>query len=142
MTLSEFHTYQEQTFDSYVKTVIANEAKNATKEIARRSEREVSISQLVESELAKIVSEDKYTLESMTFSVDGDTITVNDVLLGRAIAALPPLRREVILLSYFLDKKDQQIAALMHLDANVVSKRRYASLKRLKELLEALDYER
>lgn len=142
MTLSEFHTYQEQTFDSYVKTVIANEAKNAKKEIARRSEREVSISQLVESELAKIVSEDKYTLESMTFSVDGDTITVNDVLLGRAIAALPPLRREVILLSYFLDKKDQQIAALMHLDANVVSKRRYASLKRLKELLEALDYER
>ena len=41
MTLSEFHTYQEQTFDSYVKTVIANEAKNAKKEIARRSEREV-----------------------------------------------------------------------------------------------------
>ena len=122
--------------------IVANEAKNAKKEIARRSEREVSISQLVESELAKIVSEDKYTLESMTFSVDGDTITVNDVLLGRAIAALPPLRREVILLSYFLDKKDQQIAALMHLDANVVSKRRYASLKRLKELLEALDYER
>lgn len=142
MTLSEFHTYQEQTFDSYVKTVIANEAKNAKKEIARRSEHEVSISQLVESELAKIVSEDKYTLESMTFSVDGDTITVNDVLLGHAIAALPPLRREVILLSYFLDKKDQQIAALMHLDANVVSKRRYATLKRLKELLEALDYER
>lgn len=142
MTLSEFHTYQEQTFDSYIKTVIANEAKNVKKEIARRAEHEISISQLVENELAKIVSEDKYELEGMTFLVEGDTVTVNDVLLGRAIASLPPLRREVILLSYFLDKKDQQIAALMHLDANVVSKRRYASLKRLKELLEALDYER
>lgn len=142
MTLSEFHTYQEQTFDSYIKTVIANEAKNAKKEIARRTEHEISISQLVDSKLAKIVTEDKYELEGMTFSIEGDTVTVNDVLLGRAIAALPPLRREVILLSYFLDKKDQQIAALMHLDPNVISKRRYATLRRLKDLLEALDYER
>ena len=142
MTLSQFHTYKEQAFDSYISKVIKNEGKDAKKEIARRAQHEVALSQLLQSELAQIATSDKYEIDNMTFSVGNDTVTISDLLLGKALAALPPQRREVILLSYFMDKNDVQIGSLMHLETDTVNKRRHATLRRLKELLEALDYER
>lgn len=141
MTLEQFYTYQEQTFDSYTATVIRNESKNSKKEIARRAEREISLSQLMKDELAQIAAADDYDLESMTFFVAGDTVKIRNVLLGQAIASLPPQRREVILLSYFLNKNDPQIAALLNLGTDAVFFRRNSSLQRLKKILEDLKYE-
>lgn len=142
MTLEQFYTYQEQTFDSYVAVVIKNESKDAKKEISRRAKREISLSQLMKDELAQIAAVDKYDLESMTFPIDGDTVTIHNMLLGQAIASLPPQRREVILLSYFLNKNDPQIAAILNLGKDAVFFRRNSALQRLKEILEELNYER
>lgn len=61
-----------------------------------------------------------------------------DMLLGQAIASLPPMRREVILLSYFLGKNDPQIAKLLNLTPNTIRYRRQTTLQRLKEILEVL----
>lgn len=93
-------------------------------------------------ELAQIAAEDDYSLDSMTFKVGGNTVIVHDMLLGQAIASLPPQRREVILLSYFLDKKDPQIAALLHLGVDAVFFRRNSALERLRKILEGLNYGR
>lgn len=142
MTLEQFYTYQEQTFDSYTAKVIKNESKDAKKEIARRAKREIALSQLMKDELAQISAADEYNLESMTFFVDGDTVTICDMLLGQAIASLPPQRREVILLSYFLNKNDPQIAAKLNLGKDAVFFRRNSALQLLKEILEDLNYER
>lgn len=142
MTLEQFYTYQEQTFDSYVAAVIKNESKDAKKELARRADRVITMSQLMKDELAQIAAEDKYDLDGMTFNVDGDTVIVRDMLLGQAIASLPPQRREVILLSYFLGKNDPQIAALLHLGKDAVFFRRNSTLERLRKILEDLNYER
>ena len=141
MTLTEFHTYQEQTFDSYIATVIRNESKNAKKEIFRRGEHEIELSQLISNELAQISACDQYDLESMSFSVDGNTIIIHDMLLGQAIASLPPQQREIILLAYFLGKSDPQIASFQLLREDAIFKRRHATLRRLKKLLEDLTYE-
>lgn len=142
MTLEQFHTYQEETFDSFIAKLIRNEGKDARKEIARRAEHEISLSQLMEEELAEITSMDTYNLEEMTFTVRDDTVTVNDILLGQAIASLPPMRREVILLSYFMGKNDPQIGALLNLTPNAIRYRRQTTLETLKNILEALGHER
>lgn len=142
MTLEQFYTYQEQTFDSYVAIVIKNESKDAKKAIARRTEREISLSQLMQEELAQITVTDEYNLESMTFFVAGDTVTIRDMLLGQALASLTPQRREVILLSYFLHKNDPQIASILNLGIDAVFFRRKSTLQRLKDILEDLNYER
>lgn len=118
MTLEQFHTFQEQTFDSFITHLVTNEGKNARKEIAHRAEKEIAMSQLMDSELARIAVTDTYNFEEMTFSVNDETVIVKDVLLGQAIASLPPMRREVILLSYFLGKNDPQIAKLLKLTPN------------------------
>ena len=141
MTLEQFYTYQEQTFDSFMDKLIKNEGKDARKELARRAEHEVSISQLLEREVARISVTDAYDLDKMTFYVRDEMVVINDMLLGQAIAALPPKRREVILLSYFMGKNDPQIGELLKLTPNTIRYRRQTSLQRLKEILEALGHE-
>ena len=142
MKLEQFYTYQEQTFDSFMTKLIKNEGKDARKEIARRAEHEVAISQLMEEELAKIAGTDTYDFGKMTFFVMDNAITVNDLLLGQAIAALPPHRRDVILLSYFMGKNDPQIGKLLNLTPNTIRYRRQTSLERLKQILEILGHEK
>ena len=142
MTRAQFNAYQEQTFDSYIRKLIKNEGRNARRDIARRARREIALSQLMQSELTQVATRDCYNFESITFSVQGDTVTVNDVLLGRAIASLSPQRREVILLSYFMDRNDPQIAKLLHTETNTIRYRKRSTLRRLKEILEAMDYEK
>jgi len=56
MTLEEFYTYQEQTFDSFCKIVIRNESTDAFRELAYRREHEVEFSALSSSELAALHS--------------------------------------------------------------------------------------
>lgn len=138
MTLEQFHTYQEQTFDSFITHLVTNEGKNARKEIARRAKKEVAMSQLLDSELARLATTDTYNVGEMTFSVNDETVVIKNILLGQAIASLPPMRREVILLSYFLGKNDPQIAKLLNLTPNAIRYRRQTSLQRLKEILEVL----
>ena len=142
MKLEDFYTYQEQTFDSFMGKVIKNEGKDAKKEIARRADHEISISQLMERELAQIAAADTYDLDKMTFYVRNNAITVHDMLLGQAIAALPPYRREVILLAYFMNKNDPQIGELLNVTPNTIRYRRKTSLEKLKRILEMMDYEK
>ena len=142
MKLEAFYTYQEQTFDSFMAKVIKNEGKDAKKEIARRADHEISVSQLMERELAQIAAADTYDLDKMTFYVRNNAITVHDMLLGQAIAALPPYRREVILLAYFMNKNDPQIGELLSVTPNTIRYRRKTSLEKLKQILEMMDYEK
>lgn len=46
MTLEQFYTYQEQTFDSFCKAVIRNESIDAFRELAHRREHEIEFSAL------------------------------------------------------------------------------------------------
>ena len=78
----------------------------------------------------------------MTFYVRNNAITVHDMLLGQAIAALPPYRREVILLAYFMNKNDPQIGELLSVTPNTIRYRRKTSLEKLKRILEMMDYEK
>lgn len=142
MTLEQFHAFQEQTFDSFITRLITNEGKNARKQIARRAEKEIAMSQLLDSELARLASTDTYDIEEMTFSINNETVIVKDMLLGQAIASLPPMRREVILLSYFLGESDTQIAKSLNLTPNAIRYRRQTTLQRLKGILEVLANEK
>ena len=142
MNRTQFHTYKEHTFDAYIKRVINNAAIDAARGIARRAEREISLSQLTRDEEASLATTDEYDLGSTRFSIHGDNVTVSDIRLGQAIASLPPQRREVILLSYFTGLNDPQIANLLHMEPNTIRYRKHASLRRLRSILEALDNEK
>ena len=141
MTAQEFATYQEQTFDSYAKRLIRNEGADAKKELARRAKREAQLSALSPVELSALAGEDRYSPEKVTLFVRENEINVFDVVLGQALSVLPPKWRDVLVLHYFLDESDAQIAGRLNMTPAGISHRRKVALARLKDALEVLGYE-
>ena len=87
----------------------------------------------------RVAAEDTSELdEAVSVSLDrhGYPIQVHDPKLGRALLALPPKRRDVVLLFYFADRNEPQIGRLLHLSTSAVSLRRKKALSALRELLE------
>lgn len=142
MTMEEFYLYQEQIFDSFSKHTIKNLSSTIHSKLDKRAEQETALSALPLAEASKLSSMDTYHLDDgMTFMVRGCPVIVQDSALGQALFSLPPKRRDVILLFYFLDKNDPQIGQILNLSTGTVNYRRATALSRLRELLEELGYE-
>ena len=58
---------------------------------------------------------DTYFTDSRTFEVIGHSVCIDDETLAEAISALPVDRRDIILLSYFLDMSDAEIANVLNM---------------------------
>lgn len=142
MTKEEFQKYQEQTFDSYIKTLIRNESIDGRRKMARRMEREISLSDLGNNDLPAVFYEDKYVLEKVNIHIEIGGAEIFDCLLGQAILSLPPKWRNVIVMYYFLDMSDEKIGGVLQLTTGAIRHRRQVALKRLKTILEDMGYER
>ena len=124
MTMDEFQLYHEQTFDSFSKRVIKNIAIDILREEARLAKRETSLSALSARTPPDCPPRITYELDeevSMSLDLHGYPIQVHDPILGRALLALPPKRRDVVLLFYFADRNEPQIGRLLHLSTSAVS---------------------
>ena len=124
-------------FDSYCKRTLKNEAYDCYREIRKHMQREVFFSELSEKEWEQLYMEDKYNLEAYNFRVQEYDIEVKDVLLAEALKLLSDKKREVVLMAYFLEMSDTDIAKLMDLRQSTIHYHRTSSLKTLKEYLEA-----
>ncbi len=141
MTMEQFIDYKEKAFDSFSKTLIRNESADAFREIAAIAAKQVSLSALSYAEQAALCTPGEYIPCGQAFYVQGMTVTVNDWPLAQALKTLPPKRRDVILLSYFLGQSDPQIGKLLKLSAGTVYYRRTTALTRLRAAMEDIQYE-
>ena len=66
----------------------------------------------------------------------GYEIAVSDELIAEALNALLADRRDIILLSYFLDMNDREIAQRLNLVQRTVNYRRTSALQELKKYME------
>jgi len=66
----------------------------------------------------------------------GYDVAVKDDLISTALAALSEQKRDIILLSYFLDMTDQEIGKKLNMVRRTVQYQRTSSLRQLKKLLE------
>ena len=132
---SQMKTVRHQ-FDSICRKVLRDESRNYKRQLARRAEMEVSLSELSETELGQLNAMDEYSLEDMVFDVLEYRVAVKDDRLAEALAALPGKKRDVILLSYFLDMTDTEIAEKLKVVGSTIHRRRTSSLKELKLRLE------
>lgn len=139
MSPEQFRKYQEESFDSFCKTVIRHEAINAHKRLAALAEKEIPLSTLSPVEISKLCYEDNYRTYSRTYYVKDMPIKVYDPLFGEVLQYLSPQRRDVILLFYFLQYNDSDIARFLRISRSAVIGRKSSALKRLKELLEDVE---
>lgn len=134
----EPHSHEEHirhTFDAFCKKVLWNEARDYLDELARQRNREISFSDLPVEVMEQLSVCDDYFADDRTFDVLGNTVQIASDELAEAIAALPKQKRDIILLSYFLDMPDGEIAKALNMVRSSVAYRRSATLKLLRELM-------
>lgn len=129
-------------FNGFCKRTLKNEAINAHGEIKRRQLQEVSFSDLTPQEENQLYTYDTYFEHDeaeKSFCVAGKEITAK--LLAEALHSLPEEKRETVLLYYFFDMSEREIAKFCNLSRTTVQSRRTSSMKLLKRYLEERAYD-
>ena len=124
-------------FDRLCQMAIKGEAINYYKHMDYRRKYEVTFSELSEKELSQFFTMDEYDVENYRFQVLGYDIEVKDALIAESLQSLSDRKRDVILLSYFMDMSDAEIAREMKLVRSTIHEHRKRSLEILKEIMEA-----
>lgn len=138
LTPSQKKTVRHQ-FDSFCRKVLRDEARNYAKHIAWRSDHEVSLSELSEEQVTKLYVLDEYPSEQFHFHVQGFGITVRNEKLADALNTLSDEKRDIVLLAYFMDMTDQEIADRLNLVRRTVQYKRTSSLEEMKQRMEVKD---
>ena len=124
-------------FDRICKLALKGEVIDYQRHLAYRQKHEVMLSELSQKELSRFFTMDEYDLETCRFQVLGYDIEVKDALIAEALKNLTEKKRNVILLSYFMDMSDVEIAKEMNLVRSTIHEHRKRSLELLKQIMEA-----
>ena len=111
-------------------------------EIKRRQLQEVSFSDLTPQEENQLYTYDTYFEHDeaeKSFCVAGKEITAK--LLAEALHSLPDDKREAVLLYYFFEMNDAEIAKLRDVPRSTIQYRRTSSFELLKRYLEERAYD-
>jgi RNA polymerase sigma factor (sigma-70 family) len=123
-------------FDSFCKKVLKNEVCDYHNEMKRKQKRETLFSELSAHERKRLQTTDIYFATEQIFNVLGQDIIVNDGRVADALLNLAKRKRDIILLSYFLDMTDREIGEKLNLIRATVQYQRKITLKELRNLLE------
>lgn len=135
MTPDRHYEHKQHAFDSYCKKAIKHEALNAYRQIRYRQKCEITFSELPEEAMEQLAAYDRYPWEYTAFPLEGDVILIEDDRLAEALNALPQENRDILLMYWFLDMADREIAERMHMARRTVNTRRLKSYRLLKELM-------
>ena len=121
-------------FNAFCKRVLKNEAINIYNERRLRLTKEMTFTDLTPQEEYQLFTLDKQYEgeEGESLQVAGKSVTPK--LLVEALRTLPVEKRKTVLLYYFFDKSDVEIAELLEIPRSQY--RRTSSFKRLKRFLE------
>lgn len=123
-------------FDRLCQLALDGEVVNYYKHLEYRRKYEVNFSEMTEAELNKLSVTDEYSLEHFCFQVLGYDVEIRDMLLAEALQTLTEKKRNVILLSYFMEMSDAEIAREMNLVHSTIREHRLRSLEQLKKIME------
>ena len=114
-------------FDRICKLALKGEKIDYRRHIAYRQKHEVMLSELSEKDMGRLFTVDDYGVENQWFQVLGYDIEVQ---------ALSEKKRDVVLLSYFMDMSDAEIGRALNLVRSTVYEHRKRSLELMKNIME------
>ena len=85
--------------------------------------------------MEQLAAYDRYPWEYNTFILGGDVILIENDLLADALNALPQDNRDILLMYWFMEMADREIAERMNLARRTINNRRLKSYRLLKELM-------
>lgn len=137
MNQIELEEYHEYSFDAFCKKAIRNFAVDA-KRIYWKKTTVTSDEDLLASHVKSLMTEDSYNLNKYEkiYYVNGVKVVVTNETVGEALKFIMPNKRAVLLLSFFMDYRDSEIARTLRITNSTVAYRKKQALKQLKVLLE------
>ena len=99
----------------------------------------LSLSELSEEQERQMYVLDEYPFEQTHFHVQGYDVAIENEDLANALTVLPDDKRDIVLLAYFLDMTDQEIADKLDMVRRTVQYKRAQSLKELKKEMEVTE---
>lgn len=111
MNQIELEEYHEYSFDAFCKKAIRNLAVDA-KRIYWKKTMTTSDEELLVTYVKSIMTEDTYALNNYEkiYYVNGLKVVVTNETVGEALKFIMPNKRAVLLLSFFMDYRDSEIA--------------------------------
>ena len=139
-SMEQSSSYDEKTvmhqFDRKCKLALKGETVDYERHLAYLRKHETLFSELSEQEMESLSIFDEYELEKSYFRAGGYDVEVKNALLAEALTALTERKRDIILLSYFVEMNDADIARKLNLVRSTVHEHRTRSLEILKIMLE------
>ena len=136
MKPSSFENAIRLQFDCLARKVIGRTVKNYDRELGRRARRETPFCELSEMELNHMGIMDVYSVEFTSFDVFGSEVRIYDERLCEAIKELSERRRNILLMSYFLEMTDAEIAEVVGMERFSVCRNRLHTLKLIRDMYE------
>ena len=140
----QFIEHIEYAFHAFCKVVLRHEAINAWRDLERKEAREIALDYLMSERYFEPSAMDNYFVKQdkpTVFSVLGKEVIVDDERLAAALSRLPKLRREVLLLYYFVGYCDETIGRQYRRCRSSINRRRNVALKQLRKEWERLEHE-
>ncbi|PNP92523.1 hypothetical protein BMT55_08110 [Listeria newyorkensis] len=128
--------HKQHTFDTFCKKIIKNELFNFYTELNRRKLNEVSIDQI---QFLHYMSDPRLIYDApkeYLFTVNEAEIVVKDEQLGEALKVLTEDKRNIMLLAYFLNLSDVEIATKLGTSTRKLNRLRHRILMELKDIME------
>lgn len=139
-SMEQSSSYDEKTvrhqFDRKCKLALEGEVVDYDRHMDYRRKHEVLFSELSEGQLGNLARMDEYEETSYFFKTCDYDVKVKGTLLAEALHTLTDRKRDVILLSYFMEMSDAAIARKMNLVRSTVHEHRTRSLELLKQIME------
>lgn len=98
--------------------------------------REILFCEMSQKQIDELRVTDKYPSDMNIFTVLNFEIGVENDLLAEALKNLSSTNRDIVLLSYFMDLSDTEIAEMLSIVRRTVQYRRKSSLNKLKKHME------
>ena len=126
---------KQHTFDSFCKKVLKNESDNGHRDINHRALWEIPMSDLPESAMEQLAVYDEYPRGYISFQVGNETVYVKHDRLTEALSAISEEERNIILMYWFLDMADREIATHLGIARRTVNTHRQKGYDLLKKLM-------
>ena len=135
MKPSDFQKTIQCQFDCKLKRTVKGVIWNYKKELKRRKDKEIPFCELPEIVVEKLAVWDEYMSDYTVFEVCGVEIRVLDEELSKALKQLSERNRENLLMYYFLEMSDTEIAKAQKISRAGVFKNRCRALQKLRKTL-------
>ncbi len=123
-------------FDALIKQVLKGAARNCKAKSAKQQAHESSFSDFCDGIINNICVNDEYNCHYFSFEINGFNVVIKNELLAEAVNSLSEQKRNIVLMSYFLDMSDYQIADLLNLMRSTVTYHRESALIKIRKFME------